>query len=958
MQTQQLNLSQKYKSTQQVNTNGNGRIKQFKISNNQSRTQLSQSEYNSSNSDIVDDFNYSSSKVNLENNQEYDKTTEQTANPNKLLARFNPNPSHHIQKKIEYFILPYNQQIQSQKHMKFEEEKDVVFDLQILSNESLNQKHENIDIPIIASLPQQSPLKSPQQQKYIEPIKSKRDQVQSHSYDLKERHVYWSGQSGWMKLHEAILNQEQFMFDSMIDHIKKAKDLSQIRNELQKRNKIKKARTGKNKPRLSRKLGIFTKYASNYADQQSSRKNLMSLGISNSRTRLTAQPHMLISNSKTSLFNQNQIDQMNKKVKFMGTSLEMRETSILEDDSKRNDRSIRASSQIYQSINQGNNLSINRSLKQFQNNDFGGTADAANYAVLDRIRKNSLPQVNGGLDILNPPLNIISNSNKHLIDNKSDWQRGTSGGQYVLLFSGSNQNLINTASQIKVEESRPESSEISSQQKRNIFLSYKFGKQSQEYQGSDIKIEISAPADDEFILNQELDKQIARTPIGASSFFKKQQKIRHSKTNLESSQYYISEDHPLVNQQQQNNKAQKSFSKLNSRYQEEIPDILLQEFIDTDEPIDDIVSLTTYQNGKYKSHVSQQQDNEKQYDIETPSKKLYIERKKNDDTNHQIFKSVIKNFETQNFSPESKQTTSESYKISQQRKRRILSQSLQVSPRRQIPKNQNIISPHYQNQFNQLNQPGSTMESTFGGACGPYLYSLSGFENTQNLRLNKGRGNMSLRQNQDINSSAIGPIVQFKYQRRNQEILRSIEAQSIRTNQFLLSSKQPDKPSNLQICNIESPNLPQPQLYLINDLQQEINTPTNLPKDLNFSTLTNNYLPQDQENKKLQQNGQRGGNNISAQIKNESKTQKLGSKNLNLNTISLDLKSINYPFDEPRTENIVKSKHYNQNNQKNLMQILNKMRRSSMEAFAKEMKKGDREQVEKFITHYQEKSIN
>ena len=65
-------------------------------------------------------------------------------NPNKMLARFNPNPSKHIQRKIEYFILPYNQRISSDKHMKFEEERHVEFDLSILKKEqpSVHERQE------------------------------------------------------------------------------------------------------------------------------------------------------------------------------------------------------------------------------------------------------------------------------------------------------------------------------------------------------------------------------------------------------------------------------------------------------------------------------------------------------------------------------------------------------------------------------------------------------------------------------------------------------------------------------------------------------------------------------------------------------------------------------------------------------------------------------------------------
>ncbi|CDW82765.1 UNKNOWN [Stylonychia lemnae] len=131
-----------------------------------------------------------------------------TNSPNKMLSRFNPNPKKHIQSKIEYLILPYNQKLQSYKHMKFEEDKEI------------------------------------EEQEF---------QKNNEQPGSKERYVYWSASIGWHKIHDVVLNQEKFMFDSMINHVKKAKDLSLIRKE-QKLQSQKKPKHDKMKPRNSKRI--------------------------------------------------------------------------------------------------------------------------------------------------------------------------------------------------------------------------------------------------------------------------------------------------------------------------------------------------------------------------------------------------------------------------------------------------------------------------------------------------------------------------------------------------------------------------------------------------------------------------------------------------------------------------------------------------------------------------------
>ena len=55
--------------------------------------------------------------------------------PNKLLAKFNPHPSPSIQKKVEYFFLPYNSKVLGLKHMRFDSDKEVSFDMTNIKEE-------------------------------------------------------------------------------------------------------------------------------------------------------------------------------------------------------------------------------------------------------------------------------------------------------------------------------------------------------------------------------------------------------------------------------------------------------------------------------------------------------------------------------------------------------------------------------------------------------------------------------------------------------------------------------------------------------------------------------------------------------------------------------------------------------------------------------------------------------
>lgn len=56
-----------------------------------------------------------------------------TSDPNKMLRAYNPLPSDpRLQKKVEYFFMPYNQGHVGAKHMRFENEHHIDFDLKYI----------------------------------------------------------------------------------------------------------------------------------------------------------------------------------------------------------------------------------------------------------------------------------------------------------------------------------------------------------------------------------------------------------------------------------------------------------------------------------------------------------------------------------------------------------------------------------------------------------------------------------------------------------------------------------------------------------------------------------------------------------------------------------------------------------------------------------------------------------